>query len=213
MGTRERIVEASLELFNRDGVRSVTTNHIAAHLSISPGNLYYHFRNKEEIIREIFPRIEASARAALTLPEDRPISAEDVGRCHLRGIESLWQFRFFLRDLHELLARDPILAKLYGELQVWLVREFLAIFRRAIEQGEMSEPDPPGDLSRVATNAAMLWTSWLNFVMTSRHAEIQPDDIAEGALQGFLSFSPYLKKAFANEVRDFILKHGERTQS
>ena len=54
MKTRDKIVLAALELFNRDGERNITTNHIAAHIDISPGNLYYHFRNKQEIVREIF---------------------------------------------------------------------------------------------------------------------------------------------------------------
>jgi AcrR family transcriptional regulator len=206
MDTRERIIEASLALFNRRGVRSVTTNHIAAHLSISPGNLYYHFRNKEEIIRSIFPRVAEAARAALVLPEGRPVVAEDVGRCHLRGVEGLWEFRFFFRDLHELLARDPILARSYRELQGWMVRRFSALFDRMIAQGEMSPPQPRSDLERIATNASMLWTSWLNFVTTARQAEIRPSDIVDGALQGFLSIAPYLDQGFARQVRAFITR-------
>lgn len=54
MKTRDKIVYAALELFNEHGERSITTNHIAEYIEISPGNLYYHFRNKQEIVRDIF---------------------------------------------------------------------------------------------------------------------------------------------------------------
>ena len=53
MKTKDRIIQAAVELFNAQGEQNVTTNHIAAHLSMGPGNLYYHFRNKEDIIRAI----------------------------------------------------------------------------------------------------------------------------------------------------------------
>lgn len=35
MKTRDKIVYAALDLFNTDGERNVTTNHIAAHIEIS----------------------------------------------------------------------------------------------------------------------------------------------------------------------------------
>lgn len=51
------IIEDSISLFNLSGVSDVTTNHIARHLNIRPGNLCYYFANMEAIIRTIFAQI------------------------------------------------------------------------------------------------------------------------------------------------------------
>ena len=205
MGNRERIIESSLQLFNERGVGGVTTNHIAAHLSISPGNLYYHFRNKEEIIRAIFPRGADAARAVIALPEAGEITAVDVGRYHIAGIQALWEFRFLFHDPRELLARDPALAEPFRELQRSLIQQFCGLFERLIGQGQMRRPEPPDDLVRVATNAFLLWSTWLNFVLTSRsEPDLEPSDVAQGALQSFLTFAPYLDEGFAAEVRTAI---------
>ena len=80
MKTRDRIIEASLQLFNEQGERAVTTNHIAAHLGMSPGNLYYHFRNKQQIIAELFERYAAEAEQNLALPEGRALDLDDKAR-------------------------------------------------------------------------------------------------------------------------------------
>jgi len=202
VGNRERIVEASLELFNERGASSVTTNHIAAHLAISPGNLYYHFGNKEEIIRALFPQFSEAVYATISLPAEGEITAADIGRSHLAGIETLWRFRFVFRDLNELLDRDPLLAEAFREIQLWLRGQFESLFERLIAQGQMRRPDPPEDLARIATNSFILWSSWIRFLTSSRAGlDIHPVDVVDGALQSFLTFAPYLEPDFAEEVR------------
>jgi len=76
--TRDRILEASLRLFNEQGAPHVTTNDIAQELGISPGNLHYHFRHKGDIVAELFARFRARADAILAVPAGRGANVEDV---------------------------------------------------------------------------------------------------------------------------------------
>ena len=109
MKTRDKILEKALTLFNERGTASVTTNHIADEVGISPGNLYYHFRNREEIIRYIFEMMEVESREGFG-----PIAnkAQTMG---LQAFEETFRFIqqfnqrfiFFKRELPILLMRDP----------------------------------------------------------------------------------------------------------
>ena len=55
--TKEKVIETAIIMFNQEGTSSISTNHLAKELGISTGNLYYHFKNKEEIIRAILEKI------------------------------------------------------------------------------------------------------------------------------------------------------------
>ena len=72
--TRERIAATALALFNAEGEPHVTTADIADEMNISPGNLYYHFRNKDEIIGLLFSELDASIApdSLLTITPEKP---------------------------------------------------------------------------------------------------------------------------------------------
>ncbi len=211
MGNRERIIDESLHLFNERGTHSVTTNHIAAHLSISPGNLYYHFANREEIVRAIFPQAAATIREALPIGRDDVVTAADLGSYHLRGIEVLWHFRFFFRDIDELVERDPVLAESFRELNGTLRSKFEILFDRLIEQDHMLLPDPPNDLARLSANAVILWTNWIRYLVNARGTpDLTQADIVEGGHHCFLVFAAYLEPSFAGEVRAVFDKRSSK---
>ena len=111
--TSERIVQNSLELFNQQGERSISTNHIAAHMEISPGNLYYHFPNKQAIIAVLFSEYESLVDSFLRPPQGRAATVEDK-RFYLKELlAAMWRYRFLHRDLEHLLDSDPDLADRY----------------------------------------------------------------------------------------------------
>ena len=113
MKTRDRIIEAARALFNEKGASRVTTNHIAAAMGISPGNLYYHFRDKEEIIREIFRRIVADFDVLYSVPKDFTPTVTGFFAIFTSTCDLYYTYRFFYLELATLLGRDGELKKKY----------------------------------------------------------------------------------------------------
>ncbi len=176
--TRDRIVQASLELFNAQGERSVTTNHISAHLGMSPGNLYYHFRNKQKIIAELFLQYEDRVDSVLQRPPGRPMTVADKTFYLEALLASMWHYRFLHRDLEHLLEADSELAWRYR----WFARRCLNraqdIYRGFVEAGILRMT--PAQTEALALNAWIVMTSWVRFLCTTRG---DPGDLSEDLLR------------------------------
>lgn len=114
MNTKSRILDAALTLFNTHGTSAVSTNHIAEALSMSPGNLYYHFRNKDEIIRAIFEQLFGEWDVAFATPEDIGQLSVDFARglVHTNFV-IMRRYSFIYREIIALLRQDAALAERY----------------------------------------------------------------------------------------------------
>jgi AcrR family transcriptional regulator len=115
--TRERILAAALRLFNESGTAPISTNHIAESPGISPGNLYYHFRNKEEIVRALFEQQFARWDEIYSLPDDRMPTLTDLQRLVRATFDAAWDYRFIYRELIALLRRDDQLQRRWAEIR------------------------------------------------------------------------------------------------
>ncbi|MCG7657668.1 TetR/AcrR family transcriptional regulator [Wielerella bovis] len=112
--TYNRIVDASLQLFNEQGERNISTNHIANHLGISPGNLYYHFSNKDEIIVQLFKRYSHEMMTYLHEIE-HPNNIIEIVKYFAGIYDILWQYRFLFSDVNGLLTRNRELLGKHNE--------------------------------------------------------------------------------------------------
>ena len=100
--TAERILATTLELFNRFGEPNVSTTLISAELRISPGNLYYHFPSKDELVNTLFDQYEGRLYELLAASDD-VVDVEDAWFFLHSLFELIWAFRFLYRDLNHLL--------------------------------------------------------------------------------------------------------------
>ena len=164
--TSERIVQNSLELFNQQGERSISTNHIAAHMEISPGNLYYHFPNKQAIIAVLFSEYENLVDSFLRPPQGRAATVEDK-RFYLKELlAAMWQYRFLHRDLEHLLDSDPELAARYRRFSQRCLSQGTHIYAGFVEAGILCMDKV--QIESLTLNAWIILTSWVRFLCTTR---------------------------------------------
>ncbi|WP_165312457.1 TetR/AcrR family transcriptional regulator [Vibrio ziniensis] len=189
MKTRDRIVHAALELFNENGERAITTNHIAAHLEISPGNLYYHFRNKQEIVREIFALYSKELIERFT-PLQGQYESLTLLKHYLDSMFNLmWKYRFFYSNLPEILQRDEELHVEYIASQEKLHVNLINIMQNFIDMELLAvEKD---ELETLVTSLHMVYSGWLAYQSAmSLKTKITEQVIYQGMLQAISLVKP-----------------------
>ena len=180
--TAERILEVTLELFNRFGEPNVSTTLISAELSISPGNLYYHYPAKDALINSMFDRYERSLNGLLNA-SDGVRDVEDAWFFLHSLFELIWQYRFLYRDLNDLLSKNR---RLETHFQAVLKNKTHAI--KALLDG-MSRSGAitiaPGGVEPTATTMVVVITFWLSFeyVRDPRRA-LEPESVQSALLRG-----------------------------
>jgi AcrR family transcriptional regulator len=167
MNTRERILATALRLFNESGTAPVSTNHIADALGISPGNLYYHFRNKEEIIRGLFEQQFARWDADYAFPDDRLPNLDDLQQLVRATFVTAWEYRFMYRELIALLRRDVQPHQRWVEIRARGFAGFHELFNLFVAAGVLRDPGDEAVMTRLAELVWLISEFWLASVEVS----------------------------------------------
>jgi AcrR family transcriptional regulator len=190
--TKQRILDTSLALFNAQGEPNVTTNHIADELEISPGNLYYHFRNKDDIIEQIFARFEERMDAALAAPSDRLPELEDIWlQLHL-VFECISEYRFLYRDIVDILSRNRTIRLRFARILKRASDNAAAVMRGLVRSGAMRAS--AAEVDATATNILVVATFWMNYASV-RGDRDENQSIRLGIVQVMMLIAPFLRDA------------------
>ena len=116
--TRERLLDAALTLFAREGFKETTVKAIANRAGVAAGLLYAHYDGKEALLRALFEKSMGDVRASFAIAE----RSEPAGRLDalvraavdtVRANLDFWRLGYAAR------AQPAVLAALGPALEGW----------------------------------------------------------------------------------------------
>jgi AcrR family transcriptional regulator len=190
--TRQRILDATLALYNERGEPQVSTSLIATELGISAGNLHYHFRRKDQLSAALLERFVAEFEATLPPAGWRADHVEDAWLLLHILLETVWRYRFLFRDLSGIAGRDRRAAQRLATVFGRAVEASRGICLGLTERGLMTATG--AELDALAENIAVVSLYWLSFesVRHPRHDDV-PGGMARGAYQVLMLVAPFLQ--------------------
>lgn len=203
MKTKDRILLASLKLFNERGERNVSTNHIAAALDISPGNLYYHFRNKSDIVHQLFLQYQREVQAFIVVPNRGQVTYQDKVNYLEAILNSMWDYRFLHRDLHHLLQDDERLRVIYREFSSRTVADGRKIFQAMADAGMLLASKE--QIDALILNVWVLVVSWISMLqslsVSGSDSSVQGKRLVKRAIYQIIMLEePYLCEAMQHQL-------------
>ena len=177
--TAERILEVTLDLFNRFVEPNVSTTLISSELNISPGNLYYHYPAKDELVNALFTRYEAALYELLgAAPGVHDI--EDAWFFMHSLFELVWQYRFLYRDLNDLLSKNRRLETHIKDALLHKTTAFRTLLDSLAHVGALEIT--VSQRESTATHMVVMLTWWLSFEYARDPRHALEDQNAQHAL-------------------------------
>lgn len=188
--TAERILLVSLELFNQQGEANITSVDIANELDMSPGNLYYHFKGKEEIVSALFAMYQERLKRVLFAPGDDGLMIREFFHFLYLTFETSHLFRFLYRNPSDLASKYQAVGKGFRQLIRVKEKGFQQILTAFVRQGSLALKQP--EITHLIELIGMVLTQGLNYYVMKGDDIDDEAIIYRGLASVFFALSPYL---------------------
>jgi AcrR family transcriptional regulator len=195
---RDKIIHESVGIFNRMGAGSTSTNHICAAIKISPGNLYFHFKNKEEIVFALFEQMceETYALWKVALTKDEVLPPLEFIE---QSMDIFWRYRFFHREMYHLRRQDPALSRRWHQHLEKTRRFMRTAFGHWVRDGHVTTVGDAFTFRMINDIVLVTASSFFQFYESpERPATTKPLQLANQYMGRFLQ--PYLTPAYASRA-------------
>ena len=193
-GTKQRILNTTLALFNQLGTPNASTNHIALELEISPGNLYYHYPNKEQLIEKLFNNYKQALQPLIQQTFTESLTIEDIWFFLHLNFELALESRFFYQDSDYITAKCPALTAKFQQLLRALYQTLTRLLTALSETGTL-RVSSSHVIEDISLNMLLICTQWIHFkkhLAGISEANIAGDHFNQGIYQVLSLLLPYL---------------------
>lgn len=190
--TKTNILQKAVELFNENGTAAISMSALADALGISAGNLQYHYRSKENVIRAIYEVMYLDWQKIYT-GMDESFSVETLRAILKKNFDLTWKYRFFYREYAALLRNDPLLGKRFREVQEQRISEQEKLINQLAAKSTVRTVSDSKQIRNVALIGWVLGNIWLSHV-ESTGRKIDQAALNEAVEMLILHYSPYLPK-------------------
>src|ERR1700727_1266492 len=188
--TQLRILQTALELFNEHGTAAVSATRVAERSGISKGNLQYHFRNKRDIIFALFPQAIQEMDAGWYRDHLAP-TLEHMAAMFVRQLQLILKYRFFYRELADLLRADAQLRRRFAQNRERRLRDLEKFMHALAGRGFMRLPADPRRLRSIIEVTWIVSDTWTNYI-EYHDRKVTTETILEGYYAILEVLRPYL---------------------
>ena len=195
LSTKDKIVLKAVELFNERGTQNITTNHIAKEAGISAGNLYYHFRNKEEIVRAVYEKMSAE----FDIVWGSRVEGNELFNVTEKITESLrlfYKYKFFMTEIVSLIKNDIELKRRYIEAKNKRKRELAELFLEFKRGGYLKQDITEQEIDSLIE---VLWFTGDFWIMKNEFKESPNSEATNEEIESYLKATYIICRSFFKE--------------
>lgn len=158
--TKQKIIDAAVTCFNRDGIANVRLQHIADQANVSVGNMTYHYRNKESVVQAVWEQLVQKQRDLLAEFRIVPLF-EDMERLMSSSFALQQEYRFFYLDTLEIVRAHPDIQTMYQQHIAWQVQQMVLAIHFNVSRGAFLPEQWPGQFDHLARQCWLMADLWM----------------------------------------------------
>lgn len=160
LNTKQKIIQAAIRQFNEFGMANVRLQQIAQDVGISPGNLAYHFRNKEAVVEAVIDELYNEDKEILAAYRLFP-NLIDFDNQLSKYFSFIEKYPFYFLDFLEIERYYPEIQQKRLVHITKMISQIRKRFDFNQQRGVLTQEPKPGMYDDIAQTIWVLITFWL----------------------------------------------------